>query len=45
MSFKAASQSGVPGEICGKGPYALMMYFKDPDKTEEAMKGGWFHSG
>ena len=22
-----------------------MMYFKDPDKTEEAMKGGWFHSG
>jgi fatty-acyl-CoA synthase len=21
------------------------MYFKDPEKTEEAMKGGWFHSG
>ncbi len=37
--------SGTPGEICGKGPHALIMYFKDPEKTEEAMKGGWFHSG
>lgn len=35
----------MPGEICGKGPHALIMYFKDPVKTEEAMKGGWFHSG
>ena len=23
----------------------MTMYFKDPEKTEEAMKGGWFHSG
>ncbi|HQB30491.1 MAG TPA: AMP-binding protein, partial [Syntrophales bacterium] len=38
-------QTGVPGEICGKGPHALIMYFKEPGKTEEAMKGGWFHSG
>jgi fatty-acyl-CoA synthase len=36
---------GVPGEICGRGPHALMLYFKEPEKTEEAMKGGWFHSG
>ncbi|MDQ5984577.1 MAG: Long-chain-fatty-acid--CoA ligase [Syntrophus sp. SKADARSKE-3] len=42
---KPISQPGIPGEICGKGPHALIMYFKDPDKTEEAMKGGWFHSG
>ena len=21
------------------------MYFKEPDKTEDAMQGGWFHSG
>jgi fatty-acyl-CoA synthase len=35
----------VPGEICGRGPHAMTMYFKDPDKTEAAMKGGWFHSG
>jgi fatty-acyl-CoA synthase len=35
----------VPGEICGRGPHAMTMYFKEPDKTEAAMKGGWFHSG
>ena len=44
-AFNPVCQSGIAGEICGKGPHALMMYFKDPDKTEEAMKGGWFHSG
>jgi fatty-acyl-CoA synthase len=37
--------TGSPGEICGKGPHAMIMYFKDPEKTEAAMKGGWFHSG
>jgi fatty-acyl-CoA synthase len=36
---------GIPGEICGKGAHAFIMYFKEPEKTEEAMKGGWFHSG
>jgi fatty-acyl-CoA synthase len=35
----------IPGEICGRGPHALIMYFKEPEKTEEAMSGGWFHSG
>ena len=43
--FNVIEQTGVPGEICGKGPHALIMYFKEPEKTEEAMKGGWFHSG
>jgi fatty-acyl-CoA synthase len=23
----------------------MIMYFKDPVKTEEVMRGGWFHSG
>ncbi len=35
----------MPGEICGRGPHTMMMYFKNSEKTEEAMKGGWFHSG
>ena len=39
------TRADVPGEICGKGPHAMIMYFKEPGKTEEAMKGGWFHSG
>jgi fatty-acyl-CoA synthase len=43
--FNPIDQPGIPGEICGKGAHALIMYFKEPEKTEEAMKGGWFHSG
>lgn len=35
----------VSGEICGRGPHFMTMYFKDPDKTEAAIRGGWFHSG
>jgi len=44
-SYTPITQPGMPGEICGRGAHALIMYFKDPVKTEEAMKGGWFHSG
>jgi fatty-acyl-CoA synthase len=36
---------GVIGEISGKGPHTMIMYFKDFEKTEEAMRYGWFHSG
>jgi len=38
-------EPNVPGEICGRGPHAMLMYFKDPEKTEAAMAGGWLHSG
>ncbi|MGC9325890.1 MAG: acyl-CoA synthetase [Desulfomonilia bacterium] len=38
-------QTGCAGEICGRGPHAMMFYFKEPDKTEDVMRGGWFHSG
>ncbi|RLB01605.1 MAG: acyl-CoA synthetase [Deltaproteobacteria bacterium] len=38
-------EPGVPGEICGRGAHVMTMYFKEPEKTEEAMRGGWFHSG
>lgn len=44
-NFEPIHQAGVPGEICGKGPHAMIMYFKEPEKTEAAMLGGWFHSG
>ncbi len=42
---KEITGTDVPGEICGRGPHAMTMYFKEPEKTEEAMRGGWFHSG
>ena len=35
----------IPGEICGRGAHALLMYFKEPEKTEAIMTHGWFHSG
>ncbi len=38
-------EPGKIGEICGRGPHVMLMYFKDYEKTEEAMRGGWFHSG
>lgn len=38
-------QAGVPGEICGRGPHAMLMYFKDREKTENTFAYGWFHSG
>ncbi len=41
----AVEDTDTPGEICGRGPHALIMYFKEAEKTEEVMKGGWFHSG
>jgi len=44
-NFEPITTPDVPGEICGKGPHAMIMYFKEPEKTEAAMRGGWFHSG
>ncbi len=34
-----------PGEIVYRGPQVMTEYLNQPDKTEEAFKFGWFHSG
>lgn len=39
------SEPGVPGEISGRGPHAMLLYYKEPEKTESALAHGWFHSG
>jgi len=36
---------GVVGEIVHRGPHATLGYYEDEDKTGEAFRGGWFHSG
>jgi fatty-acyl-CoA synthase len=36
---------GEVGEIVHRSPQLLSGYFADPEKTEAAFKGGWFHSG
>jgi len=33
------------GEIVMRGNNVMTGYYKDPEATEEAFKGGWFHSG
>ena len=36
---------GEPGEIVMRGPKVFKGYWRDPDATETAFAGGWFHSG
>src|SRR5258705_8415947 len=36
---------GEVGEIVIRGHNIMKGYWQRPDATEEAMRGGWFHSG
>jgi len=33
------------GEIVVRGPWVMEEYYKDPERTAEAWRGGWFHTG
>jgi crotonobetaine/carnitine-CoA ligase len=33
------------GEILVKSPAMMAAYYKDPEETAQALRGGWFHSG
>ncbi|MEJ8278690.1 AMP-binding protein [Pseudonocardia spirodelae] len=36
---------GEPGEAVYRSPVMTAGYYRDPDATREAFRGGWFHSG
>jgi fatty-acyl-CoA synthase len=37
--------AGTIGEIVHRSPHAMLGYWNDPEKTAEAFRSGWFHSG
>ncbi|MFI0373193.1 acyl-CoA synthetase [Actinomadura sp. 1N219] len=37
--------AGEVGEIVHRSPHAALGYYRDEEKTAEAFRGGWFHSG
>jgi acyl-CoA synthetase (AMP-forming)/AMP-acid ligase II len=37
--------AGEHGEIVLRGPHMLKGYYNSPDKTAEAIRGGWFYTG
>jgi long-chain acyl-CoA synthetase len=36
---------GTPGEVVIRGNNVMKGYYKRPEATAEALRGGWFHSG
>ena len=40
-----AVPDGTPGEMCLQGASVMAGYWKQPELTEQALRGGWLHTG
>jgi fatty-acyl-CoA synthase len=40
-----ARDGATPGEVCMRGNNVMAGYYRDPEATAAAFRGGWFHSG
>ena len=51
VEVACVSDAGVPvpagerGEVVIRGPNIMKGYFRQPEATAEALRGGWFHTG
>ncbi|MBW2557784.1 MAG: AMP-binding protein [Deltaproteobacteria bacterium] len=41
----AETEPGEVGEIIIRNPALMLGYYRDPERTAEVMKDGWFHTG
>jgi fatty-acyl-CoA synthase len=39
------ADGNTPGEVVMRGNNVMLGYYRDPEATERAFAGGWFHSG
>jgi len=53
LEVEVVNEKGAPvphdnetiGEIVMRGPWVMEQYYKDPQKTADVWRGGWFHTG